>query len=62
MVLRDWLLLLVTTLVGLGGLFYASSGSGGPSYGIGLVIFALAIVYAFYQVKQYFDRVDSERH
>jgi hypothetical protein len=61
MTVREWLLLIVTTLVGLGGLFFASSPSGGASYGLGLAIFGVALIYAFVLIKQYFDRLDSGR-
>ena len=62
MALREWLLLLITFLVGLGALFYASGPRAGAAYGIGLVVFGVAVIYAFRLIKQHFDRVDGERH
>jgi hypothetical protein len=62
MELRGWLLLIITTIIGLGGLFYAATPNAGPSYGIGLAVFGAAIVFAFAQIKQYFDRIDAGRH
>jgi hypothetical protein len=62
MSLRQWLLLLVTCLVAIAGLFLAANAGEGTSYGIGLLAFAAAVVYGFALVKQYFDRLDAERH
>lgn len=62
MTLREWLLLLITFLIGLGALFYASGPRAGAAYGIGLVVFGVAVIYGFALVKQHFDRVDAERH
>ncbi len=62
MTLRESLRLILVTLVGLGGLFYAAIPDGGSSYGIGLVVFGAALIYGFVLVKQHFDRIDSERH
>jgi hypothetical protein len=62
MTIREWLLLIATIVVGLGGLFFASSPGGGVSYGLGLAIFGAAIVCAVMLIKQYFDRLDAGRH
>jgi len=62
MSLRQWLLLLVTCLVGIVGLFLAANTGGGTLYGIGLLGFAASVVYGFALVKQHFDRLDAERH
>lgn len=62
MTLREWMTLLLTTLVGLGGLFYASALGSGAGYGIGLVVFGAAVVYAFKLLKQHFDRIDAGGH
>ena len=62
MEIREWLLLLVTVLVGLVGLFWASGPEAGASYGFGLLLFGAAVVCGFLLVKQHFDRIDSGRH
>ena len=62
MTLRQWVLLLITLLVGLAALFYASGPRAGAAYGIGLVVFGVAVIYAFVLLKQHFDRIDAERH
>jgi len=62
MSLRQWVLLLIACLVGILGLFLAAGAGSGMFYGIGLLVFAAAIVYAFVLVKQYFDRLDARRH
>ena len=61
MMLREWLTLLLTVLVGLGGLFYASAPGADAAYGIGLVVAGAATIYGFMQIKQHFDRIDAER-
>jgi hypothetical protein len=55
-------LLLLTCLVGVDALFVASEVGSRAVYGIGLLVFAVAVVYAFVQVKRHFDRLDAERH
>jgi 1,4-dihydroxy-2-naphthoate octaprenyltransferase len=62
MSLRQWLLLLLTCLVGVDALFVAAEVGSAAVYGIGLLVFAAAVVYAFVQVKWRFDRLDAERH
>jgi len=55
-------LLLLTCLVGILGLFLAADAGEGTLYGIGLLMFAAAVVHAFALVKRHFDRLDGERH
>jgi len=62
MSLKQWLLLLLTCLVGIMGLFVTSSSPDGPGYVIGLLVFIGAVVYGIVQVKLYFDRLDAGRH
>ena len=62
MPLTQWLLLLMACLVGILGLFLAADAGEGTLYGIGLLVFAAAVVYAFALVKRHFDRLDAERH
>jgi hypothetical protein len=62
MPLTQWLLLLMACLVGILGLFLAADAGEGTLYGIGLLVFAAAVVYAFALVKRHFDRLDVERH
>lgn len=60
MSLREWLMLLLAILVGLGGLFYASAPDAGAAYGIGLVVFGVAVIYGFMVVKRHFDEADAQ--
>ncbi len=62
MSLRQWLLLLLTCLVGIAGLFVTANSPEGSGYVIGLLVFIAAVVYGLVQVKQYFDRLDAEKH
>ena len=62
MSLMQWVVLLITCLVGIFGLFLAADAGSGTLYGIGLLVFVAAVVYAFVLVKQYFDRLDAARH
>jgi hypothetical protein len=59
---QQWFILLVTCGVAIVGLFIAAGAEQGTMYGLGLLLFAAAIVCAFRQVKQYFDRVDQMHH
>jgi hypothetical protein len=60
MSLGEWLSLVAAVGVGIVGLLLASSGDDGTTYTIGLGLFVAAVIYAFAQVKRYFDRVDRE--
>jgi hypothetical protein len=59
---QQWFVFLLTCVVAIFGLFVAAGSEQGTMYAFGLLLFAAAIVYAFRQVKQYFDRVDQARH
>jgi hypothetical protein len=61
MSLRQWLLLLLTCLVGIAALFVTANSPDSPGYVIGLLVFIAAVVYGIIQVKQYFDRLDAGR-
>jgi hypothetical protein len=62
MSLMQCVLLLITCLVGVVGLFVAADAGSGTFYGVGLLVFAAAVVYAFILVKQYFDHFDAGGH
>jgi len=62
MSLKQWLILLIVCLVGLVGLFVAADAGDGTPYGLGLLVFVAAVIYAFALVKWHFDRLDAERH
>ena len=57
MSLVQWLVLVVTCVIGVAGLLIASSG-GENSYALGLMLFVGAVIYVFIQIKQHFDRID----
>jgi H+/Cl- antiporter ClcA len=62
MELTDWLVLVLLTLVGIAALLFASGTPGGSGSFIGMLIAAAAVGAILYRVKQYFDRVDANRH
>jgi hypothetical protein len=62
MTLTQWLLLLIACLAAILGLFLAANSGGGMLYGLGLLGFVAAVVYAFALVKRYFDQIDAGRH
>jgi hypothetical protein len=59
---QQWFILLLTCLVAIFGLFVAAGSEQGTMYAFGLLLFAAAVIYAFRQVKLYFDRIDQLRH
>jgi hypothetical protein len=62
MELNEWLVLVLLTLVAIGGLLFAAGSAEGPQSIIGGVVAIAAVVGIFWRVKQYFDRVDAGRH
>ena len=62
MSIGEWVVLGIACLVGIGGLLLAASQGEGTTYGIGLALFAAAIIYVFLFLKRHFDRVDQARH
>ncbi len=62
MSIGEWLVLALTCLACIGGLFLAASSDGGAVYGFGLVVSAGAVSYAGVIIKRYFDRLDQARH
>jgi hypothetical protein len=55
----QFFVLALIAAIGIGGLFLSSTMNAGPAYPIGLVIFGLAIIAAFYLIRRHFDRVDA---
>jgi len=62
MELNEWLVLVLLTLVAIGGLVFASDGTGGMQSTIGVLVAIAAVAGIFYRIKQYFDRVDAGHH
>ncbi len=62
MELNEWLVLVVLTLVAIGGLLFAAGSAGGTESGFGLLVAAAAVAGAFVRIKQHFDRIDAGRH
>lgn len=56
---RDMLPFLVAILVAIGGLFMIEAGGG--VYGLGMAVFALAVIGGFWAIKRYFDNIDKQR-
>ena len=57
--LGEWLRLIGCVIVGLAGLFLAAAGQRGTEYEFGMVLFIAGVCYAFYLIKQHFDRIDG---
>ncbi len=55
----DWGPFVAAILVAIGGLFLADAGGG--AYGLGLALFAVAVIFGFWSIKRYFDRIDAGR-
>ena len=62
MALNEWLLLVVLTLVAIGGLLFAAGSAGMAASLLGWLVAVAAVVGTFWRVKQYFDRADAGRH
>lgn len=60
MELRDMLPFLLAIVVAIGALFMIEAGGG--VYGLGMAVFAVAVVGGFWAIKRYFDRIDRQRH
>jgi membrane protein implicated in regulation of membrane protease activity len=61
MELREWVVLVATIIVGILALAFASGTHDPINYTIALIVFLAAVVFAFLQVKRYFDRVERSR-
>ncbi|NIZ01860.1 hypothetical protein [Thalassospira lucentensis] len=52
----------LTIVVGLLGLFYASGSHDGYSYFVGLTLFIGAILFMFQLIKGHYDQIDAADH
>tara|TARA_R110000751_G_scaffold2036_24_gene11037 strand:+ start:4075 stop:4260 length:186 start_codon:yes stop_codon:yes gene_type:complete len=50
---------ILTVVVGLGGLFYASAAHDGYSYFVGLIMFFGAILFMFSLINSHFDEIEK---
>ncbi len=57
---RDMMPIVVAILVAIGSLFMIDAGGG--VYGLGMALFAVAVIGGFWSIKRYFDRRDIRRH
>ncbi|HVC59297.1 MAG TPA: hypothetical protein VND19_02890 [Acetobacteraceae bacterium] len=62
MELNEWLVLVLLTLVAIGGLLFSAGSAGGSASDIGLLVAVAAVAGAFMRIKQHFDRIDAGRH
>jgi len=59
----NWILGISMGILGVGGLFFASYAREEPIYVAGLILFAFAILFIFYLIKDGFDRAErGESH
>ncbi len=61
MALSEWLVLALSCVAAVVGLMLAASEGEGTTYTIGLGLFVAAVIYAFYLIKRYFDRLEQTR-
>ncbi|MDP2699576.1 hypothetical protein [Thalassospira sp.] len=52
----------LTILVAIGGLFYASGSVDGYSYFIGLIVFIAAVLFLFHLIKNFYDEQEKQNH
>jgi hypothetical protein len=62
MEINEWLILVLLTLVAIGGLLFASGSGGGSEGGFGMLVAVAAVAGIFWRMKQYFDRIDAGHH
>jgi hypothetical protein len=62
MELNEWLVLVLLTLVAIGGLLFAAGSTGMAQSGFGVLVAIAAVAGGFVRIKQYFDRIDAGRH
>ncbi len=62
MALNEWLVLVLLTLVAIGGLLFAAGSTGTVQSAVGILVALCAVVGGFVRIKQYFDRIDAGRH
>jgi hypothetical protein len=62
MELNEWLVLVLLTLVAIGGLLFASGADGGAQSLFGMLVTVAAVAGIFVRIKRYFDRIDAGRH
>ncbi|HEX5327548.1 MAG TPA: hypothetical protein VFW75_12830 [Acetobacteraceae bacterium] len=60
MELSEWIVLLVTIIVAIFGLFLVRAGGG--VYALGVAVFVLAVIFGLWFIKRHFDRIDAGRH
>jgi hypothetical protein len=60
MEIRDMIPFVLAILLAIGSLFMIEAG--GQVYGLGMALFAVAVIGGFWAIKRYYDRVDSRRH
>ena len=58
--MRDMIPFVLVILIAIGSLFLIDVG--GSVYGLGMALFAVAVVGGFWLIKRYFDRSDARRH
>ena len=52
----------LTIVVGIFGLFYASGSHDGYSYFVGLALFFGAVLFMFAQIKGHYDQLEKDGH
>jgi len=62
MELNEWLVLVLLTLVAIGGLLFASGSDGGAEPLFGMLVAVAAVAGIFVRIKRYFDRIDAGHH
>ena len=58
----EWLVLALACGAAVVGLLLAASNPEGATYGMGLGLFAAAVIYTGAFIKRHFDRTEASRH
>jgi uncharacterized membrane protein YfcA len=61
-VLRNWVILIVSAIIGILALFVAAGATDPTAYDVGLFVFVLAIAFIFFLIKRSFDAAEQRPH
>ena len=62
MVLRNWVILIASAIIGILALFVAAGSVDPTAYDIGLFVFVLAVAVIFFLIKRSFDIAERRPH
>ena len=62
MILANWVMLVVSAIIGILALFLAADSVDPTTYDIGLFVFVLAVAFIFFLIKRNFDQMERRSH